>query len=271
MKACELFQRLSGTHVALLPNEGNCGDGLIYMGFKRLCEDHFVSYTTLLDPRPASGGVLLVLACGNLCEPFHHQAARIRRYVGSFRETYLLPCSIDPRVAAVAEMLETLPSNVTIFCRERFSLAKIRPYLRNGNDVHLDDDLALKVDFEPWQRAGSGTLYAFRTDLESCGFPLPPGNMDVSLWGGSLDGELLLRTLSEYAVIHTDRAHVGICAALLGKETHLYPNNYHKVRGIYEQSLGGRTNVSFHATFPSATGSDGHSNIGSTGDAAPAH
>ena len=99
-------------------------------------------------------------------------------------------------------------------------------------------------------KKGAGRLNAFRTDAESTGFPKPPGNLDVSLWGGSDGGELLIRTVSDYREIHTDRAHVAICAAMLGKETHVYPNNYHKVRGIYEFSLREKPNVTFHESAP---------------------
>ena len=250
MKVRDLFERLRGRHVALLPNEGNCGDGLIAMGFRRLAREYSVSHTILLHPRPASGRILLVLGCGNLSRAFHHQVPRIRRYAPEFNETFLLPCSIDPAAPAVAEMLETLPSSVTIFCREHSSAEKIAPIVSGKNAVHLEHDLAFAVDYEPWQQRGAGQLNAFRTDLESCDHPLPPNNLDVSLWGGANDGALLLRTVAGYRCVHTDRAHVAICAAMLGKETHVYPNNYHKVRGIFEFSLRARPNVTFHSTFP---------------------
>lgn len=251
MRLRALLERLRGRRVAFIPNEGNCGDGLIQMGFRRLCEEHCISYTTLLHPRPAAGEVLLVLACGNLCQPFHHQVPRIRRYMGHFKHTYLLPCSIDPADSAVAELLRDLPPSVTIFCRENLSAEKIAPFVSGKNTMHVDDDLAFAIDYAPWERRGAGTLQAFRTDVESCGHPLPAGNLDISLWGGSADGELLLRTVAEYRIVRTDRAHVAIAAAMLGKETHVYPNNYHKVRGIFEQSLRGKANVTFHETFPS--------------------
>jgi exopolysaccharide biosynthesis predicted pyruvyltransferase EpsI len=256
MKVRELFEQLRGRHVALLPNHGNCGDGLIQMGFRQLCEEYFVRYTSLLSPRPACGRVLLVLGAGNLSQPFHHQVPRIRRYVPMFEKTYLLPSSIDPASPAVAELLQQLPPNVVIFCRERFSAEKIAPLVSGKNDVHLDHDLAFALTYEPWKQTGAGRLNAFRTDLESCGAPLPPHNLDLSLWGDEDDGDLLLRNVAGYSSVHTDRAHVAICAAMLGKETHLYPNNYHKVRGIFEFSLRAHPNVTFHETFPCASAAE---------------
>ena len=160
MKVRDLFERLRGRHVALLPNEGNCGDGLIAMGFRRLAREYSVSHTILLHPRPASGRILLVLGCGNLSRAFHHQVPRIRRYAPEFNETFLLPCSIDPAAPAVAEMLETLPSSVTIFCREHSSAEKIAPIVSGKNAVHLEHDLAFAVDYEPWQQRGAGQLNA---------------------------------------------------------------------------------------------------------------
>ena len=250
MTVAELLQGYAGGHVALLPNEGNCGDGLIDMGFRTLCQKYQISYTSLLHPREASGEVLFVLGCGNLCRPYHYQVARIQHYVERFALTFILPCSIDRECDEVAALLNTLPDSVVIFCREKYSFAQATEIVGNKNKIYIDHDLAFAVDYHKWQSRGSGNLFAFRTDRESLGHPLPPNNLDISLWGGSADGELLLRTVAKYRSVHSDRAHVTICAAMLGKETHIYPNNYHKVRGIYELSLAGRPNVTFHEHFP---------------------
>jgi exopolysaccharide biosynthesis predicted pyruvyltransferase EpsI len=254
MNVRELFERYRGMNVHLLPNEGNCGDGLIAMGLRELCSEHGVGVTELLHPRPARGHALFVLGCGNLCGPFHFQVTKIQNYLGHFEKIHLLPCSIDPASEEVASFLGSLPPGVTIFCRERFSFEKVTALAGGRNPIYMDHDLAFAVDYRRWQRAGSGRLNAFRTDRESLGHALPPDNIDVSIWGGSADGKLMIRMISEYRSVHTDRAHVAICAAMLGKETHVYPNNYHKVRGIFEYSLCGRPGVFFHENFPGGGG-----------------
>ena len=43
--------------------------------------------------------------------------------------------------------------------------------------------------------------------------------------------------INRYEEVHTDRTHVSLAAAFLGKITHVYPDNYHKVKGIYEYTL----------------------------------
>ena len=126
------------------------------------------------------------------------------------------------------------------------SLAHVRALLGDAASVHLDHDLAFEADLRPWARPGYGTLYAFRSDPESLGEPIPPGNFDVSGLTGEWMAELLLDVVASHAVVHTDRAHVAIAAALLGRETHVYATAYHKVRGIHEHSLAGRANVQFH-------------------------
>ncbi len=246
MVVTDLFGWLRGTHVHVLPNAGNCGDGLIHLGFQTLCRKYLIQTTELLFPLPADGRVLLILGCGNLCKNFDYLVPPIREYLHRFQRVYVMPCSMDPEAPRVAGLLQEFRENVTIFCRELYSAQCIAPFVKNGAAISVDHDLALHLDYSPWKQQGKGCLKAFRTDHEGLGYELPPDNFDVSLLGGSADGEILLRTVSKFQEVHTDRAHVAITAAMLGKETHIYPNNYHKVRGIAEMSLLSMPHVQFH-------------------------
>lgn len=246
-----LFASIAGSRVALLPNSGNCGDGLIYMGFRALCRRFSVSATEILAPRPARGRTLLVLGCGNLCGPFHFLLPHIIRYQEMFDRVVVLPCSADPGCDPVGRWLRELPSHVTVLFREKASLELAVAATGRDTGWGLDDDLAVHVDYSPWMSdAGKGTLNAFRTDRESRGWKLPPGNLDISLWGSATDGHVLPETITRYRVVRTDRAHVALCATLMGKETHVFPNGYHKVRGIFEQTLSRYPNARFHEGPP---------------------
>jgi exopolysaccharide biosynthesis predicted pyruvyltransferase EpsI len=245
MTVLQLFERLRGRDVSLLPNPGNCGDGLIALGLRALIRTYSIRVVELRHPLPASGRVLLAPACGNLCSFYHGMTDLIPAYAGSFERVYILPCSVDTEEPRVAAFLRALPSHVEIFCREPYSYARAR-FLIPQERVHLDHDLAFSYNYEPWKIPGRGRLNAFRTDPESIGWPIPPDNIDVSALGSQRDGELLPRLLRHYETVYTDRAHVAICAAMLDKETHVYPNGYHKVRGIYEYSLRSLPNVHFH-------------------------
>ncbi len=246
MTVRELFASLRGSEVALLPNPGNCGDGLIRLGLFALCREFDVRFVELRVPCPASGKVLLVPAAGNLCGSYHGIPELLAPYIESFAHIYLLPCSVDVSEPSVEHFLRVLPPNVTLFTREPYSYAQARFAIADDARVHLDHDLAFSFDYTPWSGEGAGVLNAYRDDPESGGRPIPPGNLDLSAFGSTGDGEMLPRLLQHVREVHTDRAHVAICASMLGKETHIYPNNYHKVRGIYEYSLRDMLNVHFH-------------------------
>ena len=94
-----------------------------------------------------------------------------------------------------------------------------------------------------------GAVDVFRTDGESRGAPLPPGNVDASLvfmYGvapravADHSTRSLMGFLDRFDTIRTDRLHVGISAALLGKRVELHANNYYKIRAIHEFSLADR-------------------------------
>ena len=56
-------------------------------------------------------------------------------------------------------------------------------------------------------------------------------SMDIML------SKLFLGILDSYDVIVSDRLHIGICSALLGKDVYLLDNSYKKVANVYENSL----------------------------------
>jgi exopolysaccharide biosynthesis predicted pyruvyltransferase EpsI len=78
-------------------------------------------------------------------------------------------------------------------------------------------------------------LAAFRIDKESVGRVIPEGNNDISRSCSSLDEWLW--TIARHADVKTDRAHVMIAAALLGKTVDYGTSSYHKVPAIADYSL----------------------------------
>ena len=104
--------------------------------------------------------------------------------------------------------------------------------------------------------ATHGVLNAFRADIEKIDIHLSRDNLDVSralAFGCDTEANVylsanrLLRYLDTFKEIFTNRLHVAIGGALLGKRVRLYPNNYHKCCSVYDFSLKERfPNVSFH-------------------------
>jgi exopolysaccharide biosynthesis predicted pyruvyltransferase EpsI len=100
------------------------------------------------------------------------------------------------------------------------------------------------------ERGGApAVLHAFRTDAERTGIPLPDDNLDLSrlMAFGTRDANVchtgtlhVLRYLDLYDEVRTNRLHLAIGAALLGKRVRLHPNSYFKNRAVYEFSIRGR-------------------------------
>jgi len=216
--------------ITFIPAHGNAGDAVITLATPEW-----------IDTQDFTDGTV-VFKGGGLG---HH--ANLHRTLDQLpRDTRLViaPCSLDEASAA---LLATFP-HAHVHCRGEASLAIAR---RHNLSCELTPDLALTLDYTPWKRQGSGTLRAFRDDLESATNFRPADNDDVSMrahevWtfdnceGPALD---LIRTIAGYETIHTDRLHVGIIAALLGKDTHLYTGADHKVAEVYEHSLAHLPNV----------------------------
>ena len=92
-------------------------------------------------------------------------------------------------------------------------------------------------------------LNAFRIDVEKTSDIVPEGNIDLSaiLELSSCEPSLskyacyyFLDEINKYDEVRTNRLHIAIAAACLGKKVKLYANNYFKIRAIYEYSMAGK-------------------------------
>ena len=206
---------------------------------------------------------------GNLV-PFYADAAKV---LASLSRQKAGLCVLPHSCFGVDSVLQLYEGDLTIFARE----ATTQHYLRSLDARHLtikiDHDIGLSLDMEDprlamprtfnalYGNAGRGqSLCILRNDCESVANPLLAGknSIDISnLWPKGfpsrgfgvtyLDAPLVFNCVSWFlsllapaAVIHTDRLHVGIAAALLGKEVYLYDNCYKKISAVYEFSLKNR-------------------------------
>ena len=89
-------------------------------------------------------------------------------------------------------------------------------------------------------------LNCFRIDAEKTDLDIPKDNIDLSMefaYGtGSekttlLASYKLLNYMNQYQEIRTNRLHLAIGGALLGKTVKFYGNNYYKCRAIYQYSM----------------------------------
>ena len=110
----------------------------------------------------------------------------------------------------------------------------------------------------------TGIINAFREDVERTDAPLAYLNIDLSEWV-NLDPPMqseskiyetckrLLSVLNQFEIVRTNRLHIGISGAKLGKEVHFYNNSYNKNKNVYFQSMESKfPNVIWKDTLSSA-------------------
>lgn len=228
---------------------GNRGDELIWAGTRRLIDGHVyreIDYEEL----PSASGELAVIAGGgawgrrfNEIMPEVLAIAELR-----FDRVIVFPSTFEVAEDRVRDALKD--SNATVFARELESYRQISGLCR----ARLAHDGAFFFDYAKYASAdGEGELNAFRTDDESTGLlDPPPGNEDISLTSPSLDD--WLATIARHAIVNTDRAHVMIAAALMGKRVNYAPNSYFKVEAIAQSAL---TEYDLHRYPPAAVSPNG--------------
>lgn len=142
----------------------------------------------------------------------------------------------DMALAAQPEMLRKRPVKLPFLAMEERAWGK-----------RMEKDINTSLVTLP----GAGKLaVCLRDDSESTGHAQAlkelPLNTDLSAYSVRVIDEVehafaytrwLLKALDQPDVILTDRLHLGISGALLGKEVFLMDNVYGKISGIYELSL----------------------------------
>ncbi len=268
-----------------IPNPGNAGDSLINAAtfqvfdeaglnyqvrsprqlYKAICAGHSMDALQLKDKIVVMGGG------GAFTSQYRYSATLVQAIHSAARHLILLPCTVEGH----QQLLGSLGGNVTIFCRERISLAHVQRHC-DGPEVLAHHDMAFSLNV-PWllsqplegislrkrirlyfnrrgmaalrQRSGNEVLNAFRLDVESCGRAIPKDNKDLSqLFSlGSQtraqnlsSAKSLLSEVNQFERIKTNRLHVGVAAFLLGKRLDFYANSYFKNRAVYELSIAGR-------------------------------
>lgn len=241
---CQLFEN---EVVYVWVPTGNKGDGLIYLGGKTLFNKYNIKYKEVLSIKDIKSKYLFIYGGGGFNKVFHSNHDRILPYINNFEEIYILPTSFDCEYASVANFIKVLPENVLVFARELYSHAQVKELMTYPQNLRIDHDLAFFVDYSKLKKAGGkGTLISLRTDGEKVKtWKWQKVAVDIAL-GPHFKYMEMIDTINKYNRIVTDRAHVSISSAMLGKEVHILPNNYHKVRGIYEYSMKNKPNVTFH-------------------------
>lgn len=226
-----LLDITKGRRVHYVPNPGNLGDGLIRHATLRFLDDAGIRHTEHPGgfapswARHCSEDVLIYGGGGAWCRFWSHSLDVLKAAAPLFHHVVVLPSTFE--LAADAP-------NATLFARDRCES------LVNQPRAAFCDDMAFYLG--PFASArGTGPGNFFRTDKESARrFELPSDNLDISTAGTHLDDpHEAIRALAPYRVVRTDRLHVAILGALMGKRVHLHGGAYFKNRAVFESSLAG--------------------------------
>ncbi|HEX3581366.1 MAG TPA: polysaccharide pyruvyl transferase family protein, partial [Thermoanaerobaculia bacterium] len=217
--------------ITLIRGIGNLGDQLITAGARRLLAGFRYEEVSVEEAVRSRGETAVLVGSGAWCAAFHEvMPAALGAIEKRYSRVVVFPSSFDVSVPAVRRALER--SKAAVFARERESYRQIEPLC----DARLALDTAFFFDFSSYVVPGSGVLHAYRGDAEATGrSPVHGDNRDISTALGSLDEWLW--AIARAAEVHTDRAHVMIAAALLGKRVEIHPSKSHKVMAIAEYAL----------------------------------
>ena len=268
----------AGRRVLFAVNNGNAGDSLISAATFQVLRKVGLR-CRLLDSRDTGartdGAVILYGGGGNLVRFYDGARRFIAAHHRRARRLVLLPHTVESN----EDLLGELGPNVDLIARERRSFDHVRAHAPRARH-HLMHDIALGLDLDElrrgplrlfsalpsariaarlavrgWQRLGKPrppagrVLNAFRTDREASGIKPSADNFDLSrIYGGWVAPEGFARVAARdflaiadrYDEIRTDRLHVAVAGALLGKRVLLHDNIYGKNRAVWEPSMAGR-------------------------------
>lgn len=270
LRSPELVDRLrelSGRRVLFHPLPGGAGDSLRQAATYQLFADLDIRFDILSDTDSAAGETLIIGGGGNFIPAFSSVRKTLLRTSGA-REVIVLPQTVRGN----EELIEQLGPSVEIFCRDAESYLHVLAH-RSRAKARLAHDISFLVDPErlravagpaaeallakrapsrPIERLMSeaGHRFFFRKARNRTKRICPKSSVDVSLQfkTGTKPGEAevgalaLLTYLEGVHELHTERLHVAIVGALLGKRVYLYDDPLRIAGSAYRHSL--------HADFP---------------------
>ncbi len=258
-----------------IPNSGNLGDMLIAKATLDFFDINGLRYKTY---NGTTGQTIVYGGGGQWTADYKQHWLKWLDVFKSAKRIIILPSSFNQ----CPELINTFDERFVVFCRE----VKSYKYLKSAKTrakIILDHDMALrmtdrvlsgkiKISNHDDRAAVNAVQNAIqfprsviklnRTDCESA------GNWDTDLdlsavrYGGAKSSrahidfcaKLMLMSVCSADAVITDRLHVGIASALMGRDVYLLDNTYGKLSGVYLHSLKDCPRIHFCETMPDASG-----------------
>lgn len=278
----------SGEEILYRPNPGNAGDSLIAHATYAFFRDAGVRWSAASDePGSGEGRVVAYGGGGNLVPGYTDARSFLEAHVGRCRALVLLPhtvagnedllsrlgpevhlflrdersyghCEAHARGASLLHrahdmalgtpVLDTRPVGWGELLSAWFSARARRKDLARALRYVMTDRIR-RCDHLGRTRPRGAIIDAFRTDSESTGWTLSPGNRDLSKLFelgdmsprlAGLSARLLMGRVTGASLVRTNRLHVAIACCLKNVPVEIHANATTKVRDVFERSIEGR-------------------------------
>ena len=249
--------------VVYFPNIGNAGDSLIAQATVEIFDSQDIKYILGKKDQTYENSVLIYGGGGNFVRPYTDCKNFLVKHLtngSKGNQLLILPHTIRD----YDDVIRKCDDNVTIICREKISYDYCFKLMTYKSRLYLSKDMALYlrpiIDVNDVNDVNVitpvTTLNAFRIDCEKTNISIPSNNVDVSkkfencgfmsnLSIAKTTTDNVFKYLSPYDIIKTNRLHIAIAGALLGKQVMMYANSYYKNRAVYDYSLKAMSNVVF--------------------------
>lgn len=209
-----IFDKWRGKKASLIIVPGNAGDVLINAATRQLFQHYNITEVT-----SAEADVVFHCGGGNVSGRYDF-SQYAKEFIESSSYKVILPQSIETTTSKILEAADE------VWLRENYSLA-LYPNAKFAPDLALAYRTALNPEH------GDAIDIAFRIDnekSESVMIGRDPATICHHHYA-------YLNEAAKAKEIHTNRLHYAICGLILGKDVTLYPNDYHKTRGVWEANL----------------------------------
>lgn len=280
MEVLDFLSELKGIDFYYFPNPGNAGDSVIacatYQVFNKLNLKFTVCDLNNVDV-DLRGKVVVLGGGGNFINLYPNVRRFFQKYHDVCERIILLPHtvrdqdeiikSLSGNVTLFAREIPSYDYLSSIETESKCYLDHDMALLMNISEVPDYFLIRRKLTFALFfrnvkrfvrsfsyrLRNRSQDLYVFRGDSESSNVAFfdygKVHNIDLSqaFAADSMDEyesfdtvNKMISFINSYQIVHTDRLHVCILSALLGKQVKFYANSYDKNKSIYEFSLKDR-------------------------------
>lgn len=253
-----------------LPCAGNLGDGLIALGTMQLFANLGLAIPIVSRLSPSAlecvDRVIVGGGGGWVEGAWEHYANMLQPFLERGGQALVLPST----VLGFGSFFARFGQQIVFFARESATAQRLKATPAMSGRVFAAHDLAFNVDLAtldlPAMEAQHRTLKILRGDAESLASAVEPAAPDLpSMWNGlQWSSEELCRgplravasIMLQFERLETDRLHMAVLGAMLGRQVVLRANSYFKNQAVFEASLQRFPNVTFEASCTRAAAPD---------------